>query len=327
MLLIDVHQDTVGVEGMSRPFTPRIEGGLVYGRGACDVKGSLAVILAVLAKLAEQPPPHMPTVIVACTVNEENGFTGARRLVRSWAEGDSTLVTRAPDVAVVAEPTSLNVVVTHKGVVRWRCRTVGRAAHSSCPQAGENAIYTMAPIILALREYNSVLSHDRGSHPLLGPATLSVGTIRGGLGVNTVPDRCSIEIDRRLLPNEEPMEAQTDVKRYIAQRSDAAAVPLHEAPFLAAPALSDTHNGQIAARLLDMASRTGVSARRIGVPYCTDACAIGATGVPTVVFGPGSIDQAHTVDEWIAIEQLHQAAAILYGFCCEEPPAPAMDIL
>jgi acetylornithine deacetylase len=153
----------------------------------------------------------------------------------------------------------------------------------------------------------------------LGAATVNVGTIAGGVGVNTVPDRCCIEIDRRLLPGERPVEAQAEVREYVADRLDAGNVPQHEPPFLIAPALSDARNGPLADRLIDVATRCGVSARRLGAPYATDAWAIAETGVPTVVFGPGSIEQAHTVDEWIAIEQLQHAVRILYEFCSHEP--------
>jgi acetylornithine deacetylase/succinyl-diaminopimelate desuccinylase family protein len=323
-LLIDVHLDTVGVEGMTiEPFTPRQEDGRMYGRGACDVKGSLAVVIHVLDRLIRERPPEMPTVFVACTVNEENGFSGARRVARSWTEGDSALLTHPPSAILVAEPTELNIVTSHKGVVRWRCQTTGRAAHSSQPEAGQNAIYRMSRVVGALERYAGELAGKRPPHPLVGQATLSVGTITGGIEVNTVPDRCCVEIDRRLLPDEDPIDAAGDVRRYVEAAVDADDRPVHEEPYLAARGLDAQHNGPLAGRLQKIASRIGVSSRQIGASYATDASIVGATGIPTVVFGPGSIDQAHTADEWIAVEQLRLAAEILFEFCSGDPPAIA----
>jgi acetylornithine deacetylase len=320
IVLIDVHQDTVGGEGMADPFEPRVENGRVYGRGACDVKGSLAVVLSVLARLAENPPPHMPTVILGCTVNEENGFTGANCLARSLKTGDCSLLARLPDAAIVCEPTALDVVVAHKGVVRWRCHTTGRAAHSSRPDLGENAIYRMGQVLQALQRYSEALVTEGEHHPRLGTGTMNVGTIAGGAGVNTVPDRCCIEIDRRLLPGEDPAEAQAELQEYVASEVDADNVPRHDEPFLFAPALSDKLNGPLADHLVEVAGRCGVPARQTAVAYATDAWAIAEAGIPTVVFGPGSIEQAHTVDEWIAVEQLHLAAAIFDELLSQEPP-------
>ncbi len=145
LLLFEVHQDTVPVDGMTiEPWTPTVREGRLYGRGACDVKGGMAAMLGALARLTEERPPNRPTLVMACTVNEEHGFTGASGLCRLWSGERSSFLPRAPDAAIVAEPTQLKIVVAHKGVVRWRCHTLGRAAHSSRPEAGDNAIYRMA---------------------------------------------------------------------------------------------------------------------------------------------------------------------------------------
>src|SRR5262249_33706533 len=147
LMLLEAHQDTVPVGGMTiEPFTPTVRDGRLYGRGACDIKGGMAAMLAACARLAKERPAAMPTVVMACTVNEEHGFTGATALVRQWAESGG-FIPRRPDAAVIAEPTQLQVVVAHKGVVRWRCHTRGRAAHSSQPQMGDNAIFRMARVL------------------------------------------------------------------------------------------------------------------------------------------------------------------------------------
>ncbi len=315
-LLLEVHQDTVPIDGMSiDPFAGELRDGRIYGRGACDVKGGMAAMLCAIAQLQERPGPNQPEIILACTVNEENGFDGVRHLCRHWQDGTSELLCRPPRWAIVAEPTELEVVVAHKGTVRWRCHARGRAAHSSNPAAGCNAIYRMQPVISALQRYaEEILPSVATSHPLLGGPTLSVGTIRGGLSVNTVPDQCTIEIDRRLLPGESADEAFAAVRAHVAQSAPVEGIE-HEPPFLAAPGLASVDNQELAAALSQSARRSGTGARHLGVPFGTDAGTLAAAGIPTVVFGPGSIQQAHTKDEWIDVEQLRRAVAILGDFC------------
>jgi acetylornithine deacetylase len=314
VLLFEVHQDTVPVDGMTiPPWTPEIRDGRIYGRGACDIKGGMACMLAAMSRLAEQRPPGMPTVVLACTVNEEYGFTGAPQIPELW-QCDADFLPRAPNAVIVAEPTELDVVVAHKGVVRWRCRTGGRAAHSSQPHQGDNAIYRMGRVLTALEEYARDLVPTLGHHRLLGHPTFSVGLIWGGVSVNTVPDRCTIEIDRRVLPGEDPLAAVDHAKRHLAAKLGDSPLIGHEEPLLISNGLADESNGGLAARLGNVIRRCGGRGGAIGVPYGTDAPAFSDLGIPTVVFGPGSIAQAHTADEWIAIEQLNAATEILYEF-------------
>jgi acetylornithine deacetylase len=207
----------------------------------------------------------------------------------------------------------LDVVVAHKGVVRWRCVTVGQAAHSSRPEQGDNAIYHMARALAALEEYADQLG-ETDHHPRVGHPTLSVGTINGGISVNTVPDRCSIEIDRRLLPNEDPQQARKAVIEFLDQRLPAETQLLHEEPFIQSQGLSDEWNGDLAALLSGFIQQQGASGRHIGVSYGTDAPAFAALKIPTVIFGPGSIAQAHTASEWVPIDEVRSATEILYAF-------------
>ncbi|HEV2970292.1 MAG TPA: M20 family metallopeptidase [Pirellulales bacterium] len=318
LLLFEVHQDTVPVEGMTiEPWTPATRDGRLYGRGSCDVKGGMAAMLGAIARLAEERPPGRATVVLACTVNEEHGFTGASGLCRLWSGERSSLVPRAPDAAIVAEPTRLGIVVAHKGVVRWRCRTNGRAAHSSQPEAGDNAIYRMAPIVAALERYHREVLGGSAAHPLCGRPTLSLGTIAGGISVNTIPDQCTIEIDRRLLPGEDPARAYQQVIDYLSATigdKDSRRHIEHDPPLMQSPGLSDAANGPLAERLAEAVRGVIGSATKTGVPFGTDAAAIARAGVPTVVFGPGSIDQAHTADEWVPLDEVAQASEILYRF-------------
>lgn len=314
LILLEAHQDTVPVIGMTiEPFSPVVRDGRLYGRGSCDIKGGLTAMLGAVARLAEERPPGMPTIIMACTVNEEDGHSGAEALTKLWSKSGS-LIVRRPDAAIVAEPTHLQVVVAHKGVVRWRCRAHGRATHSSQPQLGVNAIYKMGRVVLALERFHSDVLATSAPHPLCGPPTLSVGTITGGLSVNTVPDQCAIDIDRRLVPGEKPEEAYRHVLDFVAREVSGDPSIEHEPPYLLSSGLSDDVNGPLARELAMAACAAGIGCETMGVPYGTNASSIAAAGVPSVVFGPGSIDQAHTADEWVSLDQVALASEAIYQF-------------
>jgi acetylornithine deacetylase len=317
LVLFEVHQDTVPVDGMTiDPWRPEVRDGRLFGRGSCDIKAGMAAMLGALVRLAEERPRGRPTLVLACTVNEEHGYTGALALPKVWSGGaPGDLVPRRPDVAVVAEPTNLDVVVAHKGAIRWRLRTHGRAVHSSQPQLGDNAVYRMARVLLALERYAAEICPTLGEHPLCGRVTLSVGTIHGGLSVNTVPDECAIEIDRRLLPGETGQPARQLVIDYVREALGPDADKIdHDSHFLYGPPLSDANNAALAERLMAAALQVRGNCRRIGVPFGTDAAAIAAAGVPSVVFGPGSIAQAHTADEWVPLDEVTAASEILFEF-------------
>jgi acetylornithine deacetylase len=317
LLLFEAHQDTVPVTGMTiDPWRPVVDRGRLFGRGACDVKGGLAAMLCAFARLVAAPPPGRPALALACTVNEEHGFSGAKALVELWSQPGS-IFPAPPAAAVVAEPTALEVVVAHKGVVRWRCHALGRAAHSSQPALGDNAIFRLAPALAALQHYALHLVPTLAEHPRCGRPTLSVGTIVGGLSVNTVPDRATIEIDRRLVPGEDAEPAYRQTIDYLAQACGPDWPLVHDPPFLVSRPLADEHNLDLAHRLLAQARSAGAASAVVGVPYGTNAAVTAAAGVPSVVFGPGSIDQAHTADEWIDLDQLHQASEILLRFASQ----------
>jgi acetylornithine deacetylase len=296
------------------PWDPVVRDGCVYGRGACDVKGGMASLLTLISRLAEEPVAGMPAIVLACTVNEEYGNTGAHAAVKLWSDDQAKIPVDKPDIAIVTEPTELDVVVAHKGTLRWRCHTRGRAAHSAQPDLGDNAIYRMGHVVSLLAEYARDVAPGMGDHPRVGRPTLNVGLVHGGISVNTVPDHCEIEIDRRVLPGEDLGRVHQHAIGYVAERIDDENLVQHDEPHRAIHALSDTANAELADRLCRAARQIGRGGQRIGVPYGTDAPAFAEAGIPTVVFGPGSIDQAHTADEWIAVDQLHAAAEILHQF-------------
>lgn len=315
LVLVDAHQDTVPVGGMTiDPFRPEIRDGRLFGRGSCDVKGGMAALLAGVARLAGERPQPRPTVVMTCTVNEEHGFTGAMGITQLWTRESGGLIPRRPDIALVAEPTGLDVVVAHKGVIRWRCHTRGRAAHSSKPELGDNAIYKMGRVLVCLDRYQRDVVGQLASHPLCGPATFSVGLIRGGVSVNTVPDRCTVEIDRRLPPGEDAESARRHLAEYLAAQPELDFPVEQDPPDMQGPPLSDAHNGPYADLLCRVSEQVTGRCRQIGVPYATNAALFAQAGVPAVVCGPGLLAQAHTVDEWIEIRQLEQAAEVYFRF-------------
>src|SRR5262249_18647919 len=187
----------------------------------------------------------------------------------------------------------------------------GRPCHSSKPELGINAVYRMAAVLPHVERFAEELRATK-THPLLGPATLSVGRIEGGVSVNTVPDRCRIEIDRRLLPGEDADAAAAQLAVYLRQRAGDALPFSFGDPWLSAPALAPEGSEGLVARL--GAAIDAVVGRHevMAVPYGTDAAPLAAAGVPSVVFGPGDIGKAHTCDEWIALDEVGQAAEILY---------------
>jgi len=315
VLMLTAHQDTVPVDGMMvDPWTAVVRDGRLFGRGACDTKGGMAAMLSAVTRLAHERPRARPTVVIACTVNEEYGFSGATALSRLLVGCPGTPIPRRPDAAVVAEPTGLDVVVAHKGVLRWRCHARGRAAHSACPTLGDNAIYKMGRALAAFDRYARDVVPTLATHPLCGAATLSVGTIVGGSSVNTVPEQCTVEIDRRLPPGEVPEQAHRHAVEFFAGAAGLDFPLQHDPPYMQGLPLSDESNGPVAKQLAAAVRGAAGECSLVGVPYATDAASFAAAGVPSVVFGPGSIAQAHTRDEWLPLDQLEQAAEILYRF-------------
>jgi acetylornithine deacetylase len=306
-VLFEAHQDTVPVDAMTiEPFAARIDGGKMYGRGSCDVKAGGSVMLAAFARLVREKPPGSAAVTLAFTVDEEHTFLGIQELMKSGFRAD---------FAIVAEPTLLNIVNAHKGVVRWHLETAGRACHSSRPEQGVNAIYRMGWLLNGVEEYASNL-RNLPPDPVLGYRTLSVGRILGGVSANTVPDLCRIDIDRRLIPGEDPTAAVENLSEFLKDYPGIDFPFTATSPQLACPPLDPSLSGDLVKRLSASIDSVVGKHEVHAVPYGTDASTVACAGVPAVVFGPGDITQAHTKDEWIDLAQLEPAAEILFRFAC-----------
>jgi acetylornithine deacetylase len=298
LLLLEAHMDTVALPREPRPV--RREGGRLYGRGACDTKGSAAAMLAALSRLAAGP--DRPTVVFAGVSDEENAMAGSRALLEQLP---------AVDAAVVGEPTSLLPVRVHNGLMRFRVTARGTAAHTSRAHLGVNAIAAASRVVLSIQDELLPRLAAR-THPLAGPALITAAMIEGGVAPNLVPEWCAVVIDRRLAPGEDPQAALAEVDQLLQQARARGDDVGREEPTILLPAVeTPAADPLITAAEAVVADELGSTISAGGVPYGTDASNLSGVGaIPCVVLGPGSIDQAHTEDEWVDLEEVERCSHI-----------------
>lgn len=303
-VVLEAHMDTVSAAGMAiPPFEPTIREGRLHGRGSCDTKGGLAAMMHALVDLRADPSPPPCDAWLAAVIDEEHEFRGVSAVCRSLAA----------EWACVAEPTGLRIVTATKGVLRFRIAVSGRAAHSSRPHQGVNAVVHAARLVAAIDALHAGLA-AAPLHPLLGPATGCVSMIAGGVQINIVPDACGIWVDRRLLPGESPAAVLDDYRRLID--AEVARDPTFQAT-VEPPLLVDeplfTPTDAAVVRLAGEAARAaGLPADPIGVPYGSDASKLSRHGIPSIVLGPDSIEQAHSATESVDCGQV-RTARLLYA--------------
>jgi acetylornithine deacetylase/succinyl-diaminopimelate desuccinylase-like protein len=292
-LLFAPHTDTVSVAGMTiDPFAAELREGKIWGRGACDTKGSMAAMLWALTLERERLPSLSHEIWFAGLAGEEAGQQGARAL----AEEESF------DFVIAGEPTGMDVVHAHKGCTHLYLTTRGRAVHAANPELGENAVYKMAGVIEVLRtEIVEWLAESRD--PLLGRSTLNVGTISGGSKMNIVPDRCDVGVDIRTVPSQKPEE----LARHIRERLEEVCPGIEVTSNYSLPLYTDPANP-----LIQKLEAGG--ARLVGAPWFCDAAIFAAKGVASIALGPGSIAQAHTEDEWLRVEDLELGVERIRAF-------------
>ena len=268
------------------------------------------------ARLGSAVPPHRgPTpppgrlagagqrpadteIVFAALVDEEHGQAGSRALVAGGLRAS---------LAIVGEPTCLQVVSAHKGTLWMKLETRGKSAHGSWPELGRNAVHEMARVV-DLLETTYARELRRRRHPLLGCATVSVGAIRGGTQPNIVPDRCTILIDRRTLPGETEAGVRRELDAVLRRKNLAVAYVHDKLPHC--PPLETDPRLPLVARFLNSVGQR----KAAGVRYFCDASVLGHGGIPSVVFGPGDIAQAHTADEWISLSSLERGKDLLLQF-------------
>jgi acetylornithine deacetylase/succinyl-diaminopimelate desuccinylase-like protein len=292
---LEAHMDTVGTEGMSiDPFVPVERHGRLYGRGSTDTKASMAAMLCALERAIARGLPLNLMFIGACA--EESGCEGI---------GHARLAPR-PCGVIVGEPTCNRVIAAHKSHGSWTLHVHGRAAHSSCPELGENAIYSAAAAIAFLR--TRVLPRlEQHRHVLLTPPTLSVTMISGGTRANIIPQECCMTVNVRLLPGQ---DVDRELQR-ITEELRATGVRVDRGPLTHAPALNAPLDHPLFQALTQACTDHDRDARPLGVSYCTDAGVLSAMGIPAVVFGPGDIANAHSADESVDTAEVRCGAQIL----------------
>jgi acetylornithine deacetylase/succinyl-diaminopimelate desuccinylase family protein len=306
-LILAPHLDTVGGPDLpGQLFTPRIKGNRLYGRGACDAKGSVAVMLAALEELAQVAQgPANTELIFAGLIDEESGQNGSRALIKRHLKAD---------LAIIGEPTRLQVVTAHKGVIWLELKTLGRAAHGSHPELGINAVAAMSRIVTALEGQYAARLRSR-KHPLLGHPTINIGAIHGGSQPNIVPAECRALLDRRTLPGETDTAVIKQIEKIVRDlklKGNFEWRNIQAGPCL--PLQTDPKLPLVHA-FLQCAGQTQAAA----ADFFSDAGVLSARGLPSVLFGPGDIAQAHTPDEWIALEQLERGKNLLVKFLCQLP--------
>lgn len=293
-ILLGPHLDTVGVAGMTiDPFAAEVRDSCIWGRGTSDTKGPMAAMLDGLLHHAKALS-HSPVAIdFVAFMGEESGQWGSKHFASHHASDYQ--------FAVVGEPTSLQPVHTTKGSLWATLRATGKAAHSSQPERGENAILKLAH---ALTQLDTHLSPSLATftHPVLGHSTFNVGVIRGGSRPNIVPDLAETQIDIRITP---ALHQSGGALQLLRQTLTSLKLPLeiispHENP----PMELDPLHPWIQHLL-----RSQPTAKPVGAPWFSDAAHLSAAGIPSICFGPGSIDQAHTADEFIRISDLEEGAA------------------
>jgi acetylornithine deacetylase len=300
-LLLNGHLDTVAAEGMERPFEPVERNGRIYGRGAVDMKGSLAAMIAAAAALRAHPPAG--DLILTFVADEEYASLGSEAVARAVAA----------DGAIVTEPTALAIGVAHKGFAWVRFETSGRAAHGSDYREGRDAIAAMGFILAELRrlDTNRLPQHH---HPLLGRASVHASLIEGGEGLSTYPSRCVLQVERRTLPGETAEAIEAEMLE-VLQRSGGGRMEL----MFFRPAYETPRGAPIVAALSAAAQRVlGAPPPLVGLAPWMDSAILGAAGIPAVIFGPAGAG-AHAAEEYVEVESAVRCAEVLaaaaWEFC------------
>ncbi|MCS3627690.1 acetylornithine deacetylase [Salinibacter ruber] len=302
-LMWNAHTDTVGVEGMDAPFTPVRQNGRLYGRGAQDMKGSLAAQLIAARTLRESDTSLSGDVLVAAVADEEHKSIGTEALVDRYDA----------DGAVVTEPTDLELVRAHKGFVWIDLRTQGRAAHGSRPAEGIDANMHMGRVLSKLEALNRSLSSDE-AHALVGPPSLHAGQLRGGDAPSVYAAECHLRMERRTVPGESAEDALEEVQTVLHELSEADDAFEAEAEIaFSRGTLKTPADATVASATRAGLSRTlapNTSLADTGASFWTDAALLSAAGTETVVLGPKGAG-LHTTEEWVDLASVAQLAEVL----------------
>jgi acetylornithine deacetylase len=304
------HLDTVGVDGMTDPFVPRVDRGRLYGRGAQDMKGGVAAMIAAAGTLARNWTTGR--LVVAAVVDEEHMSLGAEALVREW---------RA-DMAVVTEPTDLQVAIGHKGFAWVEVVTAGRAAHGSRPDEGRDAIARMGRVLAALEARDREL-RAMPAVAFQGTGSLHASIISGGRELSSYPDRCTLVYERRTVTGEDERAVDAEIRAIVARlvAADAefeasARVTGQRPPYC----LDAAH--PLARALGQAVTRAGRTGDPVGMSFWTDAAVLGGAGIPALLFGPGGAG-LHGAIEYVTLDDVYLCRDILVDTVSRLTASPA----
>lgn len=286
------HTDTVGVAGMTDPFTPVERDGRIYGRGSQDMKAGVAAMIAAAGAVAERGLPS-GRLIVACVVDEEHSSIGADALVKTWTA----------DAAVVTEPTDLAIAVGHKGFAWVEVEVEGRAAHGSRPAEGQDAILRLGRVLNRLEALDRELQR-RPPHALVGTASLHASLISGGRELSSYPDRATLQMERRTLPSEPTSEALRELNEIVmslAREDPTFRASVRELFSRAGYEIPQDH--ELPRALAEALKTAGGSPRLTGASFWTDAAVLGHAAIPSVLFGPRGAG-LHSVEEYVVVEDV-----------------------
>jgi acetylornithine deacetylase/succinyl-diaminopimelate desuccinylase family protein len=288
-LMLCGHTDTVGVAGMSDPFTPVERDGRLFGRGAQDMKGGVAAMIDAARVLAEQGF-DAGKLIVAAVVDEEHSSIGADALVQRWTA----------DAAIVTEPTDLAIAIGHKGFAWVEVEVLGTAAHGSRPAEGEDAILRLGRVLSRLEDLDRALQR-RPPHPLVGTGSLHASFVEGGRELSSYPDRAVLQMERRTLPLEPESLAVEEVRGILGELL--AADPSFRAnarTLFSRPAYEIDARHELPTLLAASVGAVGRSTRTVGASFWADSAVLGHAGIPSVLFGPGGAG-LHSTEEYVHI--------------------------
>lgn len=300
-LMLNAHIDTVGVEGMTEPFSADIRAGKLYGRGAYDMKGSLAACMAALKTLKDAGLTLAGDVLLAAVADEEYASIGMVEVLKHYTT----------DAAIVTEPTEMDICLAHKGFMWLEVETIGRAAHGSRFDLGVDANMRMGRFLAELDRLEQDL-RSREGHRLVGPPSLHAALLAGGTALSAYAARCKLQIERRTIPGETEAQVLSELQAIIERLS--AADPTFQAtvnPFFVRGAFEVAEDVDIVQTLRQTA--TEVSGRMpslVGKTAWMDSAFLSAAGVETVVMGPRGTG-AHADEEWVEIDSVAEMALIL----------------
>ena len=311
-LILSGHTDVVPTDGQtwqSDPYRADIREGRLYGRGSADMKGFIAAVLAAAPAMVQaglKRPLH-----IALSYDEEIGCLGAPVMIAELQKRGLT-----PEHCIVGEPTSMRMVVAHKGIHTFRCAVHGKAAHSSLTPQGVNAIEYAAKLIVFINELAGRLKarHDTDPDYDVPFSTLSVNTIAGGIAGNIVPQLCEFEFDYRNLPHMSPADITAPIEAHIREvlqpqmQAVEAACRIDMRHGENVPAMPEAE----AALLHDLITQLVEDSSRLKVAYATEGGQFQQAGIATVICGPGNIEQAHKADEFVELSQLARCDAFLH---------------